>query len=389
MKTAFIVANIIRSSCDSHASILSEHNAISGYFCGTRKFTKNITETEQILLPKYGAVAYAAARLLPPYVAESVRFALCPTFEKEVIKQIKLGNHLLAGLGYLNRGIEKIHDSGGLAFLDARNSHPSSFWTIMAEEHARWDCMLPPIFPKHHARQQRSVALADYFFVPSNFVKDSFIKAGVPEEKLLYLPYPIDLSLFTPPKHARPPNRPLTLACSGGSSFRKGTPYLFEAFRIIRKHVPNARLKIVGKIPHQLNEVCRKSGYNRLPVEISSYMTHPELAKWLNDSDVYVLPTLEEGMVRSAAEAMACGLPVVTTKNSGINDAIQEGRNGSIVPIRDAQATADAVLSWWEKIQTGQYCAAETKVDQNSLGFENFRIRFLQHLKKVGIDLNA
>ena len=93
-------------------------------------------------------------------------------------------------------------------------------------------------------------------------------------------------------------------------------------------------------------------------------------------------------MVRSAAEAMACGLPVVTTANSGINDSIEEDVTGSIVPVRDPQAIADAVLKWWDRIRNGEYIAAEAKMKRNELGFDTFRMRFLTHLKNIGYDID-
>jgi alpha-maltose-1-phosphate synthase len=389
MSPSFVVANIIRSPSDPHAEVLSQKNALVRYYCGTRRYTKGIDRRIQRLFPVYGLIAYAAARALHTYYGESTRFALCPSFEKRVLKGIRPGDSLIGGIGYLNHCIEKVHDGGGLALLDARNSHPSSFWTIMAEEYARWGYPKPPIYPMHHLRQQRSVALADYFFVPSKFVRDSFLAAGVPEAKLLDLPYPVDLSTFSPPPSKRSAERPLTLSCAGGCSFRKGTPYLFEALRLIQKEVPSVRLRMTGELGPQIEPLFRKAGYDKLPIEFHPRMSHPELVKWFHESDVYVLPSLEEGMVRSAAEAMACGLPVVTTPHSGTNDLIVEGETGSVVPIRDPQAIADAVLEWWERIRTGQYSASDAAIDTQALGFENFRGQFLKHLRNIGYELEG
>lgn len=387
MKLSFLIANIIRSPSDSHASVLSKYGLLDRYVCGTRNFTQNIDPEKQTLLPKYGIFSYLAAKTLPPYYGESFRFALCPMFEREVLKMMDSGTNIICGLGYLNKCIEKTRKSGGISFLDARNSHPSSFWNIMAEEHARWDCNLPPIFPNHHLRQLRSVEVADYFFVPSKFVANSFLKAGVSQDKILHLPYPIDLSLFRPPNTIRPKTRPLTIVCSGGSSFRKGTLDLLAAFKLVLKQVPDARLKLVGGTPPQLQLLYKKLGYDKLPIEFSSYMNHSQLVNWLHDADVYVLPTLEEGMVRSAAEAMACGLPVITTDNSGINDFIKEGVNGSVIPIRDPQATSDSILSWWLKILNNEYLSNEVKTNNNELSFESFSGKFTNHLRSCGIQL--
>jgi len=387
MKASLVVANIIRSSVDPQAAVLSKRGLLASYYSGTRRHTEHIGRDRQMLYPVYGLITYLAARTLHSYHAESARFALCPSFEKRILRGIRPGDSLIGGIGYLNHCTEKVHDGGGLALLDARNSHPSSFWAIMAEEYARWGYPKPPIYPQHHLRQQRSVAIADYFFVPSKFVRDSFIAAGVPEKKLLDLPYPVDLSMFSPPPFKRPKDRPLTLSSAGGCSLRKGTPYLFEALRIIQKSVPDVRLRITGQAGPQIEPIFHKLGFDKLPIEFRPWMSHADLVNWFHESDVYVLPSLEEGMARSAAEAMACGLPVVTTPNSGTNDLIVEGENGSVVAIRDPQALADAILFWWHKIQTGQYTTQEPSIDTHALGFETFSKRFLSHLANIGYEL--
>jgi glycosyltransferase involved in cell wall biosynthesis len=216
-------------------------------------------------------------------------------------------------------------------------------------------------------------------------VADSFIERGFPAEKVLRLPYPVDLSLFKPTESARPHERPLTICSSGLLTLRKGSPYLFEAFKLIRKEVPNARLKLIRKISSNFQPVFEKQGYDRLDVEWSPKLPHAELTHWLQSSDIFLLPTIEEGMVRSAAEALGCGLPVITTRNAGVDDFIQEGVNGSIVPIRDPQAIANAVLSWWERIQSGQYNPASAALDRNAIGLSAFEKTLAEHLTNVGL----
>src|SRR5437764_711848 len=65
---------------------------------------------------------------------------------------------------------------------------------------------------------------------------------------------------------------------------------------------------------------------------------------------IFVLPPLKDGLAFTVMEALACGLPVITTPNTGASDLIQPGVNGEIVPIRGPQAIADAILKWSDKI---------------------------------------
>lgn len=372
MNPNIIVATNLRSCTDPHARVLDKLGRLRRYLVGTRRPTEGISLAVQRQFPPFEYLAYATARTFSTYRGECARFALSPLFETWVRRHLIPGDHLITGLGYVNRCMEDVKSKGGLAILEARNSHPSNFWSLVAEEHARWDSKLPPIWPRHHLRQQRSVALADFAFVPSRFVEQSFIDRGFPRERLLRLPYPVDVSLFKPRMEARPKHQPLTIASSGLLTLRKGSPYLFEAFKLIKKEVPDARLKLIHQMADSFKVVYDRHGYRHVEVEWSDSMPHVKLAQWLQSSDVFLLPTIEEGMVRSAVEAMACGLPVVTTRNAGVDELIQDGVNGSLIPIRDPEATASAVLEWWEKIRSGDYDSRNPRMDRDGIGFDGF-----------------
>lgn len=383
MKPSFVVANSLRASSDLHAQVFDSLGILRSYLSGTRRLTEKISPEVQKRFPPFEYLAYATARTLSTYRGECARFALAPVFESWARRHLKQGDNLLTGLGYLNLCMEDVKSSGGLAILEARNSHPSNFWSLVAEEHARWDCKLPPIWPRHHLRQQRSVALADYIFVPSRFVEQSYIDRGFPRERLLRLPYPVDISLFKPKEHSRPKNQPLTIVSSGLLTLRKGSPYLFEAFKLIKKEVPDARLKLIHQMANSFRQVYDRQGYRNIAVDWSNSMPHAQLATWLQTSDIFLLPTIEEGMVRSALEAMACGLPAVTTPHAGVDDYICNGKNGTVVPVRNPRAIADAVLDWWEKIRTGAYNPYDSDFNRDILGMETFTFRIRNHLHQI------
>lgn len=382
MKPTIVVANMLRAPSEQHACVINDLGWLRLYASGRRSYSDHVPPERQIRQPLLGLYAYATARLLSTYRGECARFEITSVFDAWVRSHIQPRDSLLTGLGYLNRAMERVRDHGGLNLLDARNSHPSSYWSLVAEEHARWDCAQPPIWPRHHMRQQRSVALADFIFVPSAFVESSFRAQGIAASKLLRLPYPVDFTLFRPPTSARPSNRPFTLISSGFLSLRKGAPYLFAAFEIIRKVIPNARLKLLHGMTESFARVYKAHGFDKLPIEWAS-LTRPALTAWLQDADVYLLPTIEEGMVRSACEALVCGLPVITTPHAGIDQLIIEGINGSIVPVRDPAAIADAAIAWWETIQRGEYDARDPCLDRHELSIQTFSRRLKDHLKRI------
>ncbi len=69
-----------------------------------------------------------------------------------------------------------------------------------------------------------------------------------------------------------------------------------------------------------------------------------EVAKVYQESNLFVFPSVSEGLAEVVLEAMATGLPVVTTDTSGANDCLQHEKEGLIVPARDVDAMADAIL---------------------------------------------
>ena len=67
------------------------------------------------------------------------------------------------------------------------------------------------------------------------------------------------------------------------------------------------------------------------------------IPEWLHATDLYVLPSYREGLPRTVLEAMAMGLPIVTTHAPGCREAVSHGENGLLVPVRDGQALAGAI----------------------------------------------
>jgi len=191
----------------------------------------------------------------------------------------------------------------------------------------------------------------DYVIAPSHFVADSFRQQGFRSEQILYVPYVTDLKNFQPLRH-RPAGRPLTLINTGSLSLRKGTPYLLEAFERIRSLVPDARLLLTRQVSDSIPMVLER--YKNLPIDWVETLKPPALCQRLQEGDIFILPSLEEGMARTALEAMACGLPVILTPNTGACDMVEEGVTGSIVPICDSRAIVKEVMKWWDRIQKGR-----------------------------------
>lgn len=349
----FVVATPMRTVCDDNARALEKAERLRFIALGTRRGTAGVPPERTRLNPAIGLTAYVAAKTLPPFAAETLRFGLLPWFDRWVKPQLVPGDHIISSYGYVNDCFRYVRDHGGKTFLDAGNSHPEHYWEIIADEYARWSCPLDP-FPRNwFERSKAMMPLVDYVLSPSSYVTRSFLERGFRPEQIIRNVYPLDLSCFHPPSTPRPGNRPLTIISTGMPSLRKGTPYLLEAFRMILRTEPNARLLLTAPAHPSLKYAMKT--FADLPIEWGPSLPHPKLAERLRGADVFVLLSLEEGLARTACEALACGLPIVVTPNTGANDLVRPGENGEIVPLSDSAAAAEAILRCWARRQTSSF----------------------------------
>ncbi len=315
--------------------------------------------------------------MLSLYAAESFRFRLLPWFDGWVRRQLTPGDHIISSYGYANASFRWAREHGGRTLVDAGNSHPENFWNILVEEHRRWKCSEPPVARHWLERGMAMMPDVDYVLSPSSWVTHSFLSRGFKPEQIIRNIYPVDLSCFSPATVPREQGPASDGYLDRRALAAKGTPYLLEAFRLVLQRHPSARLRLTRNIQDSALPIVAK--YQDLPIDWSPGLPHAQLAERLRSSDIFVLPSLEEGLVRTALEAMACGLPVILTPNTGANDFVQPGVNGEVVPIRDPQAIADAILKWADRVMTATAPPARM-FDPTPLSFDYFEKEFLAQL---------
>ena len=196
----------------------------------------------------------------------------------------------------------------------------------------------------------------DAFVAMSERIRQEFLAAGVPPEKIAHLPHGVDTARFRP---ASPEERvalrrrlglpadALVIAWTGRVLKGKGLETLLGAFEGVAAAEPGAHLLLVGSgsgqalsIEDELRGRVQASGL-RPRVTFAGRVDAVE--DWLRASDVFAFPSLVEALGISLIEAAACGLPCVGSRTGGIVDVIEEGRTGLLVPPGDAEALASAL----------------------------------------------
>ena len=228
---------------------------------------------------------------------------------------------------------------GGRYVCNRGSSHILFQKAILEDEFARWSCPKPGGFPDWAvARELAEYESADAIAVPSRFVLRTFLEHGVPARKLHLCPYGANLSLFSPrPRH----DGRFRVLFVGSASIRKGIGYLLEA---IRPLVQRNRLDLwlVGAVSPEARALLARHGDL---FTHKGFVPPSRLAETYSQGSVLVLPSVEEGLARVQLQAMACGLPVIATTNTGVEDLLTDGKEGFVVPIRDSGAIRER-LEW-------------------------------------------
>jgi glycosyltransferase involved in cell wall biosynthesis len=196
-------------------------------------------------------------------------------------------------------------------------------------------------------RELREYALADHVLVLSSFAQRTFLDEQVPAGRVSMLPLGVDVSSFrvtAAEREARVQRisgaEPLRVLYVGAWSFQKGMLDLVEAARTLRAEPFEFRL--VGPAAEETTRLFADATANvRLLGKRPQHLLPTEYAA----ADVFLFPTIQDGFGMVLTQAMAAGLPIVTTPNSAGPDFVDEGRNGWVVPIRQPAAIVDR-LRW-------------------------------------------
>ena len=230
----------------------------------------------------------------------------------------------------------------------------------------------------HEARLDEEIRLADAVLVGSGYAADSFVAEGIERSKMRVVPYGVDLQTFTPaPPGGRGRSDRFNVIYAGQLTQRKGIAYLLRGYRQFARQ--DSHLTLVGSI---VGSDAPLRPFSDL-FEHIGHQTRPALAARYRHSDVFVLPTLIEGMPLVVLEAMACGLPVIVTAN-GPADIVRDGVDGFVIPERDADAISDRLDRLYRdpdlRAEMGQQAAQRAR----AFGWEAYTAKARRVLADLG-----
>lgn len=249
-----------------------------------------------------------ARRLEPPALLDAVSAQCCLTFRR------------LAG-------------TGTRLVLTCLNTHPDDLVEVLEREGGRHF-----VHPRMRARMLEEIARADHVRVNSELARRSFVGRGAPPGKVSVVRPSVDLVHFRPV-----PRRDDVFRVLAVSSFdaRKGLRYLIEAFA--RARVPRSELVLVGGPVDRVSRRMIEDARRRLPnLRVRALdVTRAPVEESYGACSVFVHPALEDGWGLVIAQALACGRPVIATRQSGAAELIVPGENGYVVDAGQVEPLAE------------------------------------------------
>ena len=213
---------------------------------------------------------------------------------------------------------------------------------------------------------------ADSAICPSKWVRDDLVRNfGFPSEHTAIVPYGVNPELFS----VR--NEPVRgrILFAGTADLRKGIHYLAMASQKLVEHGLHYEFRVAGDVEQSVanQRQCRYLTFlGRVP--------RAGMTREFAPADLFVLPSLAEGSAETTYEALACGVPVVTTLEAG--SVVRDGIDGRIVPSRDPEALANAIAEIVEDRQKRERMSRAARDRAHDYTWERYGDRLLAALRQ-------
>ena len=229
------------------------------------------------------------------------------------------------------------HSSGLRCVMEQTSAPKRIERTLLDEEHKRfpgWELESnDALSDEFISREEAEWDAADLILCGSEFAREGIVQMGGSAERCRVVPYGVDNVLF-PQRTLTARSGPLRVLTVGRVGLGKGSPYVLEAAKALKKEAVFRMVGSIGVSPQAQAEL-------RKNIELTGPVPRSEIFRHYAWADVFLLPSICEGSATVIYEALSAGLPVICTPNTG--SLVSDGVDGFIVPIHDASAVLQAL----------------------------------------------
>lgn len=311
---------------------------------------------------------------LPSFLRRSYnpQFLIHETYDKWAKRRFPKEIDIFIGWSSFSlHSLRKAKRRGAVIILERGSSHIEFQRDILKEEYEKFGLEPELTHPKIVEKELKEYEEADYIEVPSVFAKRTFLEKGIPEKKIILGFRGVDLSQF---EQAPKEDNVFRVVFAGGMTLQKGVYYLLQAFSEL--NLPNSELILLGSKNSEIEPFFKKynvvfadePGKGDREIRFLGHKKQNTLNKYYSQGSVYCQNSIQDGFAQVITQAMACGLPVIATENTGGPDVVEEGKSGFIIPIRDVEALKEKLLYLYENPEVCRQIGQSAK-ERVSSGF--------------------
>ncbi|MCK9378627.1 MAG: glycosyltransferase family 4 protein [Candidatus Moranbacteria bacterium] len=166
---------------------------------------------------------------------------------------------------------------------------------------------------------------------------------------------------------------------------RKGINYLIEAVDLLKEKFPNIFVEIMGEgdAKDDLENQTKKLGLEK-KVKFLGRVPREKTFSYYQKADIFVLPSLNEGMSNAMLEALSSGLPIVSTDTGGADELVKEGVNGYIVKMKDARDLAEKLEKIISNEELRVRMGRESRKIAEKMSWEKVAKQYVNLYRNVG-----
>ncbi|MFH1461373.1 MAG: glycosyltransferase family 4 protein [bacterium] len=304
-------------------------------------------------------------------------------FDKWLSKRIAQEGKIDIFVGWANyflNSIDQIKKTGAKIIVECGSTHIKEQQKLLKEEYQRFGLNMEPICKQNLEKILAEYEAADYIMTCSGFTYRSFIKHGIDQNKILKVPYGVDLDSFI--NVEKKMDGKFRVICVGLMCLRKGIPYLLQAWKKLNLPIDSTELLLVGNVQKDLMFFLKNF---TLPKNVIFYGSTDRITLFnlYAKSSLFVLPSIEEGLSMTIAEAMASSLPVLCTTNTGGEELIENEKQGFVVPIRDIDILAEKILWCYQNQNICEQMGLSAKQKVQNFTWDVYGQKIYEEYKKI------
>lgn len=333
--------------------------------CLYRLISGSYTKNEQELLPNSTVVSITSNKIIDQFIWRTQLASIInPStlyvfkdnwFDSRLEKIIKLLDPFDIFVGWVNyflNSLPAIRSKSRIIIAESGSCHIDAQESLISSEYRKLTLPINHINDANRTKILREYEASDFIATPSTFARTSFLNKGFSPQKILQIPCGMDIEFFSTTQYLQDKinhqNRPFfRLLFVGQLQVGKGVHTLLQAWQKLKLPIQASELLLVGNMQRDIKMFLNKTG---LPsgVRIISGVSRKDLKTIYTSADAFTLPSIQDGFGMVLGEAMASGLPVIASMNTGAPDIITHGVHGLLIPAGNVDALAQAILMLYQ-----------------------------------------